>query len=236
MAMNPRLLRPRSVLRGPITTGLEGWWDPADLSTVTLNGGSVSGLADKSGKGRNATQSTAALQPTWTSASNRIDCTSNQRLVLPSAISLSGDFTIFSVLSQASAANGFSLLEGSASTSSQTVQSVAFYFNAFPGTGWTTTLRTGANPNLTTGSWVGPSIVRMRRNGTAGVFALSNAATTFTALNSTITPDVIVGGSQNNISRNQRHQEILIYTRALSDSEVAMTERYLAAKWGITLA
>ena len=46
-----------------ITTEL--WLDAADASTITLNGSTVSQWNDKSGNGRNATQATAANQPTY---------------------------------------------------------------------------------------------------------------------------------------------------------------------------
>jgi hypothetical protein len=41
------------------------WLDAADTSTVILNGSTVSQWADKSGNGRNASQGTAAIQPTY---------------------------------------------------------------------------------------------------------------------------------------------------------------------------
>lgn len=46
-----------------ITTAL--WLDAADTSTITLNGSTVSQWDDKSGNARNATQATAANQPTY---------------------------------------------------------------------------------------------------------------------------------------------------------------------------
>lgn len=46
-----------------LTTAL--WFDAADASTITLNGATVSQWNDKSGNGRNATQATAASQPTY---------------------------------------------------------------------------------------------------------------------------------------------------------------------------
>lgn len=41
------------------------WLDAADSSTITLNGSNVSQWSDKSGNGRNFGQSTAALQPAY---------------------------------------------------------------------------------------------------------------------------------------------------------------------------
>jgi hypothetical protein len=49
-----------------ITTAL--WLDAADASTVTTVSSAVSQWNDKSGNGRNATQSTAGYRPTYTSA------------------------------------------------------------------------------------------------------------------------------------------------------------------------
>jgi hypothetical protein len=46
-----------------LTTAL--WLDAADASTITLNGSTVSQWSDKSGNARNATQSSASLQPTY---------------------------------------------------------------------------------------------------------------------------------------------------------------------------
>jgi hypothetical protein len=44
------------------------WLDAEDTASITLNGSTVSQWADKSGNGRNATQATAASQPTYTAA------------------------------------------------------------------------------------------------------------------------------------------------------------------------
>lgn len=70
MAMNPKLLRPK-VSGGfdPKTiTGLALWFDASKSSSITLNGSNVSSWADLSGNGRNATQATAANQPSYSTA------------------------------------------------------------------------------------------------------------------------------------------------------------------------
>lgn len=46
-------------------SGLALWLDADDASTITLNGSTVSQWNDKSGNGRNASQATAANQPTY---------------------------------------------------------------------------------------------------------------------------------------------------------------------------
>lgn len=76
MPMSPRLLRPRASASAAFTpssiSGLFTWWDFADSSTVTLNSGHVSAVADKSGNGnypgggsRALVQATAADQPLY---------------------------------------------------------------------------------------------------------------------------------------------------------------------------
>jgi hypothetical protein len=68
MAMSPRLLRPRATGFNPKSIpGLALWLDGSSASSVTLNGSTVSQWNDLSGNGRHATQATAASQPTFTS-------------------------------------------------------------------------------------------------------------------------------------------------------------------------
>lgn len=72
--------------------GLESWWDAADAASVTLDAGRVSQLADKSGKGRHAANtSSGSTQPTYvTGARNglnvaRFAAASVQRLTVASS-------------------------------------------------------------------------------------------------------------------------------------------------------
>ena len=72
--------------------GLESWWDAADAASVTLDSGRVSQLADKSGKGRHAANSTSgSTQPSYiTGARNglnvaRFAAASVQRLTVASS-------------------------------------------------------------------------------------------------------------------------------------------------------
>jgi hypothetical protein len=68
--MSPRLLRPKaSTGFDPRTiSGLAVWLDASVSSSITLNGGNVSQWNDLSGNGRNATQATAASQPSYSTA------------------------------------------------------------------------------------------------------------------------------------------------------------------------
>lgn len=59
----PRLWRPND-----LGSALALWLDAEDAASITLNGATVSQWSDKSGNNRNATQATAANQPTWTAS------------------------------------------------------------------------------------------------------------------------------------------------------------------------
>jgi hypothetical protein len=72
--------------------GLESWWDAADAASVTLDSGRVSQLADKSGKGRHAANSTSgSTQPSYITAGRnglnvaRFAVASVQRLTVASS-------------------------------------------------------------------------------------------------------------------------------------------------------
>jgi hypothetical protein len=71
MPMSPRLLRPRAAggFNPKSLPSLVGWWDASDSSTITLNGSTVSEWRDKSNSGFHVSQSTAANQPAYVSAS-----------------------------------------------------------------------------------------------------------------------------------------------------------------------
>lgn len=87
MAMNPRLLRPRTTGFNPKSiAGLTAWWDASDSSTITLNATTVSEWRDKTGNGRHLEQGTALNQPTYAAsdiggkASVRLGNTVTQRM------------------------------------------------------------------------------------------------------------------------------------------------------------
>ena len=72
--------------------GLESWWDAADAASVTLDSGRVSQLADKSGKGRHAANTTSgSTQPSYITAGRnglnvaRFAAASVQRLTVASS-------------------------------------------------------------------------------------------------------------------------------------------------------
>lgn len=93
MAMNPRLLVPRASGFNPkAISGLEAWWDAADSGSVTLDGGRVAAIADKSDNGRDATNiASGSTQPTYQAAAHngraavRFDAVAQQKLEVQSS-------------------------------------------------------------------------------------------------------------------------------------------------------
>lgn len=73
---------------------LEAWWDASDASTVTLDSGRVSAWADKSGNGRNATNSTSGTtQPSYSATQNGLNvisfaAASSQKLTVPNSTAM----------------------------------------------------------------------------------------------------------------------------------------------------
>lgn len=70
-ARDQQIARQQQVWPGEVPArepDLQLWLDASDSSSVTLNGSTVSQWNDKSGNGNHATQTTAANQPTYTSA------------------------------------------------------------------------------------------------------------------------------------------------------------------------
>jgi hypothetical protein len=72
--------------------GLESWWDAADSASVTLDAGRISQLADKSGRGRHAANTTSgSTQPSYITAGRnglnvaRFAAASVQRLTVASS-------------------------------------------------------------------------------------------------------------------------------------------------------
>jgi hypothetical protein len=73
--------------------GLESWWDASDSASVTLDGGRVSQLSDKSGKNRHLTNTTSgSTQPSYVARARnglnvlRFVSASNQRLFVPNSL------------------------------------------------------------------------------------------------------------------------------------------------------
>lgn len=250
MPMNPRLLRPLATGFNPRQiAGLVGWWDSTDNATITTDTG-VSAWADKAG-GYTLTQSTGANQPTISSINGNqaFDYNGSSQLLTSTAPGLADlvdgssvvPTTIFAVVEP-------DVADQSAVPVSWRSTSVGFvlYGSLMPLTGsvWRTIYRSNdgtavfisSTDTYTTQPYVtstttGADIVG-RVNGaevidtpnTAAALPLSSNSFAVGALS---TPSAFLDG---------KIGDVLIYNRVLSASEVARVERWLAGKFGITLA
>ena len=243
MAMNPRLLRPRAGggFNPKTISGLAFWIDPSDSATVTLNGSTISQITDKSGNGRTFLNATAVNQPAQTTLNGR-----NAANVDSIAKWLQSDFTLTHTAQTVviacqpnAAAPSFARLYSQATASSET-----------PTGGYIPLIRNSSASPLQmvsyTNSFLGPVAFTA---GTTTVFTARHSGSAFT-----VRANAVSGASQNHTLNiqftRQRYGngfsgadgfrgifgDCLMWTRALSDAELSTVERWLASKWGATLA
>lgn len=224
---------------GPWTPGALGsalalWLDAADSSTITLNGSTVSQWADKSGRGNNATQSTAANQPTYSATgyggkpSLTFDGT-NDSLVLPTTgvmgINTAAGFYISTAASTLSGAIQF--LHGAA-----TIESFEVHLSnqnsirgIHGGSPYSDVIKATAYERLVSGLlYTGASLTSFL-DGQPGNTVAKGVITTDSVLyiGRRGTNDYLLDG---NIA------EIIALNAAPSIAERQLLEGYLAWKWG----
>jgi len=251
MPMSPRLLRPRQA--GGFTprslSGLAGWWDANDTSTITLNGSTVSEWRDKSGASRHMSQGTAANQPSYVSsdlggrATVRLAASTNNRLNTSGVYMdvLGNDtsqlITIFAVLKSTNAtldqktigecdnASGFGWYHRFSSPT-----------NSFFDAGNAGTARAGGSASQA--AFQNGAIYVGRRssgnvdqwvNNTLIAGSITNASGSLRTAGNNV---FCIRGSGGTLS----YAEIVIYNRALTTDERSSVQRYLGSKWSIALA
>jgi hypothetical protein len=220
------------------------WLDAADSASISLSGSSVTQWSDKSGKGNNATQSTGAWQPTYsttglngrptiTFASQQLNIINNSSLVYSSGITT---FIVSQWTDNISAGGGGTVIfakwggggnEWSVLTSSQNTTPV--YYTA--GAGQFVALTTGSVP-ITTNT---PIVFSQRfANGAKQEVGVNRSfiqsAASISITNGT---ENIRIGSIFTTDTIQTISEILFYTRPFSDYERLETINYLVQKWRV---
>ena len=241
MPMNPRLLRPLATGFDPRRiAGISAWYDATVASSVTLTSGFVSQWSDLSGAGHHMTQTTEADRPgTGTiggKAAIDFDGTSDY---LSNAAAPSGwsSGTIFCVHERDGGANQnlYGIVSGAHSMYASINSTAGEY-------------RTGAGNSGSLGRSGSPAAAGTPRvlthtsdNSTAGLRISGTAAAgTTTGFLSNVAGTYL--GVRNSASLglglfwNGKIGEFIVYSRVLSDAEIVRVERYLAAKWGVTLA
>jgi hypothetical protein len=240
MAMSPRLLRPRapSGFNPRTLSGLSAWYDASVTSSVTLTGGFVSQWNDLSGNGINLSQSTEANRPGTATVNGRqaVDFDgSNDNLNNTTEVTPGTVFNVH-IIDTSAGQSVYGVQSGSGATvrSSSLIfsslgeyrsQSIASGFNA----GFSGGSRT-ANPRISAHTFSGTAIAgRLDGAGFGGT-----TTTTGTNVNGVWLGIRNIGGVLS-LPMDGKICEHLIYNRVLSDTEIATVERYLAAKWGVTL-
>jgi hypothetical protein len=260
MGMNPRLLRPTPTGFDPRRiAGLGMWLDASVDSSLTFNGNNASEWRDLSGNGRNVSQGTAGKQPSAVSRTQNgrrvLDFTGTEEL-LGNAASQSllrnvGGATIIAAAkwdllstppnnlayfaaffsTGANAAQGRALLTSQGGSQGITAGGRRLDANSFQ----------SVSVVATTDPLVGASVLNYA-SASAFIYlngALGNQSTSFqTAGNTSDTDSLAVAiGSGNNLTfLDGWVGEVLVWPRALTDSERQRVERYLGRKWGITVA
>lgn len=209
-------------------SNLAVWYDPSDATTVTLNSGNVSSLADKSGNGITASQATALRQIPYSIAGknglNVLAPTGTQYL----AATLSSTPAAMTVVVAGVATNGGPTGVGRiwaivGSNAGITSESGNFkYFSPL------------INSNV---AHTVPSVLTVR-------FTSLTVADLFvgaTAVNSPFDPDNSYSGATalqiaNDFGIdfwNGQIFEFLIYYRALTQAEITLLNTYLTTKWAL---
>jgi hypothetical protein len=231
MPMNPRLLRPTASGFDPRRiAGLAGWWDASDSSTVTLDTG-VSALADKSGLGRNATQSTGNNQPaygtTQLAGKNVMTFDGTNDTLVTASITVAQPLVMFAVARSALLSGSRMILGGSGSNQPLLYQRSSLDWTISAAGSGSAELRGG----IVSTNW---TFLSARFNG-ANSFVRANG--TQLAAGTTGVSGFSVGlalGSQNNSNFwNGDIAEVLLYGALLSDLQVERIEKYLKGKWGL---
>lgn len=253
MPMSPRLLRPRASGGGfdPRSLGASMWYDPSDTAQVTLNGNNVSELRDKGLLGLHLSNSTASTQIPYTIAGansrNVLTTTaSNQFLRYPGNGSNSvASYTVtsqslFLVVSVNSTQGTNARLFAQSVVGANSDFTGTNYFNgpycngptqlAVFANGSVQALISNPNNQLFVYSLVhtGSSFSHRVNRGTAGN-GTSTLNTSFAVIGIPASGSVV--GLQGNYA-----EAIVFNNQALSESARTTVERYLAAKWGVTVA
>jgi len=239
-------------------SGLQLWLDGSDQATMfsdtggttqITNGGSVARWNDKSGNGRDVSQSTLANRPTWNSnAQNGLgNITFGGTSVLSRSTNLLGgsnDVSFFGTTTPGASQPQYSdIIDFSHGGGGFVIQQYDSQTNNF-----TFTYRSGGaypyfDPSQATQlSASQPQILSFVKNGGTVNHALNDASTrvntgggaTIDTSNSTLDLNI---GAWSNGGRNYNGtiSELILYNTAVSDLSQDLLNQYQSAKWGIRL-
>lgn len=231
-----------------ITTAL--WLDAADASTVTTVSGAVSQWNDKSGNGRNATQSTADNRPTYTSSGLNsrnvitFDGANDWIACATSVFSLQLAFSWFAVARRSTTAAAATLFSERVNNNGAAVQLTAVdttsILNRPGGASASDVIEQTETISMPTTAQIFGS-VQSATAGTAYRNGTATAANSATKASMTFRP-LLLGGQYDALTSLGAIQqywpgyvaEFVVTTTTLSTLDRQRIEGYLAHKWGLT--
>jgi hypothetical protein len=229
MPMNHRLLVPRASGFNPRSiAGLAAWFDAADAGSVTIDTG-VSVWADRSGNGRNAVQAIGNNQPAYTLAGrngrNILTFDGTNDTLATASFTLNQPSTVFAAAR--AAANSSQIFDGFGSTRASINRRGAGQWTAFGGA---ELIGSAADSN-----W---SVLSANLNGASSVLRVNGSQqASGNAGTQNLTAGLSIGTYNGlNTPLNGNIGEILLYSGTLTAAQISLVERYLAIKWGITIA
>ena len=221
---------------GPVTAGLIAWYDASDATSVTVSGVRVTMWSDKSGNNNHAVASAGAAQ--YRSAEqhglNTIRFNGNATLLAPHSPSLNLTSPGLSIITvyRSTAVNG-----NWAFVNKENTWAVG---ERGSGGGFTATVQSGCwvwveSLPAASGAWHTTTF----RYGPSWLFTVDSGpvVTATSPCNGSITPSMFgltLGGRGNGGAPSLTGDlaEVLIFDRALSDTENDRVRAYLKAKWG----
>ena len=236
MGMSPKLLRPRQTGLDPRSiSGLFAWWDASANSTITSSSGLVSSLADRSGNGRNAAQSTGVNQPSLglVNARQALVTDAGKGLIAATTYTITAQSTFAVFKADSYLSFGRVLVQESDTENAVYIPLLL--------------------PNDSTykiGSYIGgafrsgvaitqsaATIGESHHNGSTVTCVANGVSGTPYATSLNFTPTKIVLGNSAALTAafSGRIGEVLMWNRALTSDEILKVRRYLASKWGIAL-
>jgi hypothetical protein len=244
------VINPYSVLFTPNRlANLALWLDAGDSNSVTTVSGAVSQWTDKSGNGRNATQSTAGARPTYTTAGlNGLNVLtfngSDNGHILTTTYDLANTYTIVTVCKKttqtAVSISGIRPAVASSSGAGKLIAGIGTFRVGFssPLVDVLDMFLDNTRVDIVEGSWLDNetviasntydgSVLSAWKNGDIHSSPLSASRTGFGAVN--------IGGLQDFNSRRFAGTiaEVIIMSTSAATADRERIEGYLAHKWGV---
>lgn len=219
--------------------GCIGWFDAADLSTITATGSSVTSWRDKSGLGNTMTFTSSPTTGVSVQNGNNIVTFAGGYGTAATCVVNAENHTLFAVHKPSAAASNTSLFRFQTGTASPYV--VFPYYSAATARGWVTSVdgatlsNTGAglpeSSSTTSFTLISACIASASQEVFSnGVLVASNTQ----ILTTTTTPALTVGATTTGTEPyGGGVGELLVYNSKLSTAQRQLVEGYLAKKWAV---